>query len=195
MERADVGTKDSGPNGRRDAVDVEVRRVVADRLGVDAELLSTDVSLTDELAADSLDLLELAVTLEAECGLVLSEEAIAELRTYGDLLDAAVAAERRRSAPAPLLPVFAHARVVPAGRGARGTLERAEQLTPYTVELIGESALRVGPGARLEMELPKGTAEADMDATRRQFEWLASRGVEVSVRRSRRAPEPSFPAP
>src|SRR6266550_657778 len=48
------------------ALEPRVRCLVADTLGVGIDELAPDVSLTDELAADSLDLAELAARLEAE---------------------------------------------------------------------------------------------------------------------------------
>src|SRR3989442_1643975 len=68
-----------------DFVEPRVRRVVAEQLGVNTEELTPDVSLTDDLAADSLDLLELTLALEAEFGIVVSESALERVRTYGDL--------------------------------------------------------------------------------------------------------------
>ena len=44
-----------------DFVEPRVRRVVAEQLGVNVEELTPEVSLTDDLAADSLDLLELTL--------------------------------------------------------------------------------------------------------------------------------------
>src|SRR5256712_14110282 len=68
-----------------DFVEPRVRRVVAEQLGVSTEELTPDVSLTDDLAADSLDLLELTLALEAEFGIVISESTLERVRTYGDL--------------------------------------------------------------------------------------------------------------
>ena len=68
-----------------DFVEPRVRRVVAEQLGVNVEELTPEVSLTDDLAADSLDLLELTLALEAEFGIVVSESALERVRTYGDL--------------------------------------------------------------------------------------------------------------
>src|SRR5207244_2672657 len=73
------------------ALEPRVRCLVADTLGVGIDELAPDVSLTDELAADSLDLAELAARLEAELGLVVPERVLAHLRTYGDLVRAAIA--------------------------------------------------------------------------------------------------------
>jgi len=80
------------------ALEPRVRCLVADTLGVGIDELAPDVSLTDELAADSLDLAELAARLEAELGLVVPDRVVERLRTYGDLVRAAVAAAPERGA-------------------------------------------------------------------------------------------------
>src|SRR5438874_810564 len=74
------------------AIEPRIRCLVADTLGVGIDELAPEVSLTDELAADSIDLAELAARLEAEHGLVVPERVDARLRTYGDLVRAAIAA-------------------------------------------------------------------------------------------------------
>src|SRR5262245_38444269 len=78
----------SGASGRgmSDFVEPRVRRVVAEFLGVGLEELTPEVSLVDELAVDSLDLVELAIALESDLGIIFPESAIDELRTYGDLV-------------------------------------------------------------------------------------------------------------
>jgi len=48
------------------ALEPRVRRLVAERLGVSPEDLIPEASLADELAVDSLDLLEIAIALEAD---------------------------------------------------------------------------------------------------------------------------------
>ena len=70
------------------SVERRVRRVVTECLGTDADELSTDVSLTDDLAADSLDLIDLAMALEAEFVVVVPDVVLDGTRTYGDLVDA-----------------------------------------------------------------------------------------------------------
>ena len=166
--------------------EARIRRVAADQLGVDPGELRPEVSLVDDLAVDSLDLVDLALVLEDECGVTMRRRALESVRTYGDLLAAMTAAGRRAARRAGTTPIFAHARVVRAGNV--GELERSGRLTPYEVEILVADALRAGPGARLEMEVPAGTDDAGLAATRDRFAWLAGRGVEVSVRRDRRVP-------
>ena len=168
------------------AIESRVRGIVAEHLGVGPEELRPDVSLADDLAVDSLDLIDLALALEAEWGVVLRRRALESVRTYGDLLVAVAAARRRAARRARGAPIFARARVVPAG-GNGGGLERAGELTPYEIQLLVADALRAGPGARLEMELAASTDDAGLATTRKRFAWLVGRGVAVSVRRDQRA--------
>src|SRR2546422_2430363 len=89
------------PRGGREmwpaGIEPRIRGVVTERLGVGPEELRPDVSLTDDLAADSLDLVDLGLALEAECGVVLRRRALESVRTYGDLLAAVAGASRARS--------------------------------------------------------------------------------------------------
>src|SRR5262245_9546788 len=68
-------------------VEVRIRRLVAESLGVDVLDLSPEVSLVDELAADSLDLAALASELEAAFDIAVPEQILAGVRTYADLID------------------------------------------------------------------------------------------------------------
>ncbi len=165
----------------RTGLEARVRRVAADQLGIDPVELQPEVSLTDDLAVDSLDLVDLALALETECGVVIERDVLESVRTYRDLLSAVERAGCRAARRVPATPVFARARVIRAGNG--GEVERSGRLTPYEVEILVADALRAGPGARLEMELPAGTDDARLAATRDRFAWLAGRGVAVNVRR------------
>src|SRR5437899_2455880 len=64
-------------------VEPRLRPLVADGLGVAPDDLASDVSLVDELAADSLDLLELILAAETEFDVAIPERAIVDVRTYG----------------------------------------------------------------------------------------------------------------
>jgi acyl carrier protein len=162
-------------------VEPQVRRLVAETLGIDAEELTFDVSLTDELAADSLDIAELAVRLETELGITVPDPLIERIRTYGDLVQTALSLTRTRApVKLPPEPVELSARLV----SPRGQLLRAEFLTPYVVETIADDALHAGPGARLEVTLGPGTDDAQLARVREQFAWLTEHGVDLSIGRS-----------
>jgi acyl carrier protein len=170
-------------------VEPRVRRVVADHLGVGPEELAPGVSLVDDLAADSLDLIELAVEIERQFGITLPEVLIDEIRTYGDIVDTVLRltraqreAEFRDAAGA--RPLQIHARVVPPpARPSEAPLQRAGWLTPYTAQTIAEDAITAGPGTRLELTVPAKLSDLVVTRLQQQFAWLGDRGVSVLVQR------------
>ena len=154
-----------------------IRRVVAMELGVAPEALTPEVSLTDDLATDSLDLLELTISLEEALGLTFSSDTIERVRTYGELVSVVIGTARSR-------PLTAGTRLVQASVvSERGCLMRVGSLTPYTLEEVEEDARRAGPGARLEIdvEAPDDTACTTLSA---RFAGLETHGVTVTVRRT-----------
>ena len=171
-----------------DLVEPRVRRVVAEHLGVEPEELAGEVSLIDELAADSLDLVELALELEAQFGIVIPESTIEELRTYADVVQTVLTLmggqrEAEVRAEETSTPPVVWTRVIPAQGETSGDLQRVGWLTPYTAETIAEDALRAGRGARLEVTVPANVSDANLALLHDQFAWLGNRGVQVNVRR------------
>jgi acyl carrier protein len=168
------------------AIEPRVRQLVAERLGVSPEDLIAEASLADELAVDSLDLLEVAIALEAEFGIAVAERPLAGVRSYGDLvgLVASLVEETRR--PEPLMAPAVLARVVPADGSSRGgAVQRALLLTPYATETVAEDAMRAGPGACLEITLRGRVAAGTVARVRALFARLVERGIPVHV-----GPEP-----
>src|SRR5262249_33300884 len=114
-----------------DFVEPRVRAVVAEYLGVGTEELSSEVSLIDDLAADSLDLVEVAIALESTFGIVVPESAIDRLRTFGDLVQTVEGLTRGRDrieevADGSTRPALVWARVTPSTGGPpAGNLQRA----------------------------------------------------------------------
>lgn len=61
---------------------------VSEQFGVDKDSLSRDTSFVDDLNADSLDVVELSMTIEDEFGIgEISEEDLKNIKTIGDLVD------------------------------------------------------------------------------------------------------------
>ena len=61
---------------------------VSEQFGVDTDSLSRDTSFVDDLNADSLDVVELSMTIEDEFGIgEISEEDLKNIKTIGDLVD------------------------------------------------------------------------------------------------------------
>jgi hypothetical protein len=80
------------------------------------------------------------------------------------------------------LPSVVRTRVI-AAREGRARLEHVGWLDPYTAETITAEARRAGPGARLEITIPKRAASDREAAVESLFGWLRERGVEVVIRR------------
>ncbi len=64
----------------------KLKEIIVDQLGVDADSITADTSLED-LGADSLDLVELVMTLEDEFNIQIEDDAMDSLKTVGDVLD------------------------------------------------------------------------------------------------------------
>jgi acyl carrier protein len=60
------------------------RGIIAEQLGVEPDQVTPDASFVDDLNADSLDLVELIMSLEEEFGIEISEEDAEKIRTVGD---------------------------------------------------------------------------------------------------------------
>ncbi len=62
-----------------------IQSVVADQLGVEITEVTKDASILDDLGADSLDVVELVMTLEETFDIEVPDEAVEEMRTIGDV--------------------------------------------------------------------------------------------------------------
>jgi acyl carrier protein len=65
----------------------QLKPVVAEQLGVDESEVREDASFTEDLNADSLDLVELIMSLEEKFGLQISDEDAEKLTTVGEAVD------------------------------------------------------------------------------------------------------------
>ena len=138
----------------RAPMELTVRRLVADHLGVGVGELGSEVSLRDDLAADSLDLVELAMALEAAFAIEVPQPILERVRSFGDLIratDLLIGARCEAESRGAESPTRIWARIVPGAGRPGGTVERTAWLTPYVVETIAEDAMRAGPGSRLEL--------------------------------------------
>ncbi len=67
-------------------VETKVREIVCEQLGVAEDEVSANASFTEDLGADSLDIVELVIALEEEYDLEISEEDAEKIRTVGDVV-------------------------------------------------------------------------------------------------------------
>ena len=171
----------------RTRVEPEVRHLVAEQLAVSPEELVPAVSLTDELAADSLDVLELVLALESAFDIVVPQRSIAAIRSYGDVVDTVVASvlDADRDESIRDRGLLVRSRVTPDRAVAGDEAVRVDELTPYALETIQDAALHAGRGARLEVAVSShgGVEDAALTYVRDQLAWLTERGIRVAVRR------------
>ncbi|HEX3272685.1 MAG TPA: acyl carrier protein [Ktedonobacterales bacterium] len=71
----------------REEILAQLKPVVAEQLGVDESEVREDASFTEDLNADSLDLVELIMSLEEKFGLQISDEDAEKLTTVGESVD------------------------------------------------------------------------------------------------------------
>ena len=64
-----------------------VRNALAEQFEVDAESITMETSLIDDLGADSLDVVELIMSLEDMFGITISDEDAAQLHTVSRIVD------------------------------------------------------------------------------------------------------------
>jgi acyl carrier protein len=63
-----------------------LRKLIAEQLGVDETRVVPEASFTDDLEADSLDLVELIMSLEEEFGVEIPDEDAEKISTVGDAM-------------------------------------------------------------------------------------------------------------
>ena len=64
----------------------KVRDIIVETLGCDAELVTLEASLADDLGADSLASVELVMALEEAVGISIDDADVANLKTVGDIM-------------------------------------------------------------------------------------------------------------
>ncbi len=64
-----------------------VRNVLAQQFEISPESITPDTNLFDDLGADSLDVVELIMSLEDEYGITIPDDAAADLVTVGKIAD------------------------------------------------------------------------------------------------------------
>ena len=63
-----------------------LKTIIIEEFEIEEELITMNTSLTDELDIDSLDLVDLVMTVEDEFSIELPDEALEGMKTIGDLV-------------------------------------------------------------------------------------------------------------
>jgi acyl carrier protein len=69
------------------SVEERVREIISEQLNVSKDEVVPDASFTDDLGADSLDLVELVMALEEEFEIEVSDEDAEKIRKVKDVFD------------------------------------------------------------------------------------------------------------
>ncbi|MFW6298655.1 MAG: acyl carrier protein [Bacillota bacterium] len=65
----------------------KVQEVIVEELGVEAESVTPEASIIDDLDADSLDVVELVMALEETFDIKVEDDKVQSLRTVQDVVD------------------------------------------------------------------------------------------------------------
>jgi acyl carrier protein len=68
-----------------DELELRVRNIVAEQLGIDLAEIRPDAHILDDLGADSLDVVELVMALEESFDIEIPDAAVEGLRTVADV--------------------------------------------------------------------------------------------------------------
>ena len=64
----------------------EVAKVLAEQLNVDVSKITENSEIVKDLGADSLDVVEMLMTLEDNAGKTIPEDKVSDLKTVGDVV-------------------------------------------------------------------------------------------------------------
>jgi len=64
----------------------KIKKLIAKELNIDPETITQESKLSEDLAVDSLDAIELIMTLEEEFGVSIPDEEAQKFKTVGDII-------------------------------------------------------------------------------------------------------------
>ncbi|MBQ2752120.1 MAG: acyl carrier protein [Oscillospiraceae bacterium] len=64
----------------------KVKSIIAEQLDIDEDSITLESAIIDDLGADSLDIVDLVMSFEDEFDTEISDEAIEEMKTVGDIV-------------------------------------------------------------------------------------------------------------
>ena len=64
----------------------KIKKIISEQLEVDQSIITESSTITGDLGADSLDLVDLAMSIEDEFDIELSDDALEKIKTVSDLV-------------------------------------------------------------------------------------------------------------
>ncbi len=64
----------------------KVKALIVDQLDVDEDKVTATASITDDIGADSLDVVDLVMSLEEEFDMEIPDDAVEGIKTVGDIV-------------------------------------------------------------------------------------------------------------
>ena len=64
----------------------KVKEIICDQLDLDEEKVTLEASITEDLGADSLDVVDLVMSLEEEFNIEIPDEEVENIKTVGDIV-------------------------------------------------------------------------------------------------------------
>ena len=64
----------------------KIKAILADQFDVDADTVTMETSIADDLGADSLDVVDLVMSLEDEYGVEIPDDKVENIKTVGNLV-------------------------------------------------------------------------------------------------------------
>lgn len=65
----------------------KLKDIISKQLGADPEQIDKDTRITDDLGADSLDVVEMVMEIENEFGVSIPDDVVPTLETVGDVVN------------------------------------------------------------------------------------------------------------
>lgn len=65
----------------------EIAKTLAEQLGIPQSKITLESNIVEDLGADSLDVVELLMTLEDTMGKTIPDDKVTEIKTVGDLIN------------------------------------------------------------------------------------------------------------
>ena len=66
----------------------KIKAIIAEVLNIDADSITADTTVVDDLGADSLDIFQIIMGIEEEYDIELENEAVEQIQTVGDAIEA-----------------------------------------------------------------------------------------------------------